>query len=417
VDADGKGAALVLVFNTVDDDSRVLREARTLRDLGFDVVVAGVVSAEEQRTEVLLDGLRVVRLTPVESVRRLLRLDRPAGTASAEGDGAGASTVTARAGQPRLAPIRRLVIAIAYWLQGVALVRRVSPALVHVNDYNTMWVGIAAKLLRGSRLVYDAHEIWPDRYGRLEWRPWLVACEWLFVRAADATVTVSPGVAEVMARRYHVDPPVVVRNVPDRAIDSPDRPEGLRAGEPPLAVYVGLLAPGRGIEETIQALAAVPGLRLRVMGRTSDDYRRQLERLAAEAGVADRVEYRAPVEPAAVTETIAGADMGVTLIQPICLSNELSLPNKLFEYVAAGLPVLASDLPVLGAVVREEGLGEAVPATDVTAIARAMRNLAEPTRNAEARERVRRFAGQVTWEREQQVLESVYTPQADDRHG
>ena len=401
--------ALILVCNTVTDDSRVFREAATLRDLGFDVLIAGVVSPEEQRTEVRLNGFRVIRLAPVASMRRLLRRRRESRSQPpSNGPGPAAPTTPARR---RLAAPRRLIIGSAYYLQGISLVRRVSPAVVHANDYNTMWIGVAAKLLRGSRLVYDAHELWPDRYQRPEWRPWLLLGEWLFVRLADANVTVSPGCAEVMARRYRVAPPLVVRNVPERVLNSPPRAERMRADRPaPLAVYAGGLVSGRGIEETIEALPAAPELRLVLMGRGRDEYRAHLERLAAELGVADRVEYRPPVESTGVVEAVSGAEMGLCLIQPICLSNELSLPNKLFEYTAAGLPVVASDLPVLGALIREHGIGEAVPPDDVEAIARAMRDLAEPQRNAEVRERVRSFAEQVTWKRERRILESVYVP-------
>lgn len=401
--------ALILVRNTVTDDSRVFREANTLRGLGFDVLIAGVVSPEEQETELRLNGFRVIRLAPVESMRRFLRSRRES-QSQAVPRGPDPNAPEVRVGRQRLAVARRLIIASAYYLQGIALVRRVSPAVVHANDYNTMWIGLASKLLRGSRLVYDAHELWPDRYERPEWRPWLLLGEWLFVRLADANVTVSPGCAEVTARRYRVAPPTVVRNIPERVVASPARPGGLRAAEAPLAVYIGGLVPGRGIEESIEALPAVPELRLVLMGRARQEYRVQLERLAAEMGVADRVEYRMPVEPADVVEALSGAEMGLSLIQPICLSNELSLPNKLFEYTAAGLPVVASDLPVLGAVVREEGIGEAVPPNDIEAIAGAMRTLAEPQRNAEVRERVRSFTEQVTWERERRLLERIYVP-------
>ena len=405
-----KGTALVLVFNTVTDDSRVFREAATLRDLGFDVLIAGVVSAQEQQTELQLNGFRVTRLTPVEPLRRLLRRRRESRAQDSDGGGHAAIDRVARSSRPRFAALRRLVIAWAYYLQGVALVRGMSPAVVHANDYNTMWIGIAAKLLHGSRLVYDSHELWPDRYQRPEWRPWLLMSEWLFVRMADANVTVSPGCAELIARRYRVAPPVVVRNIPERVVNSPVPAEGLRAGQAPLAVYIGLVVPGRGIEQTIEALSAAPELQLRLIGRASDEYRAQLDRLAAELGVVDRFDHRPPVEPTNVVEAIAGADIGLALIQPICLSNLLSLPNKLFEYTAAGLPVIASDLPVLGPLIRDEGIGEAVPPADVEAIARAMRDLAEPKRNAETRERVHAFAQRVTWERERQVLESIYAP-------
>lgn len=405
------GRALVLVLNPVTGDSRVLREAATLRDLGFDVIIGGLVSAEEQQRELHIDGFRVIRLTPVESLKRLLRRHREPAEARLGGKGSNVAPgagMGARAAGRNRDLVRRLAIAVAYYVQGIALVWRVRPVLVHANDYNTMWVGVAAKVLRRSRLVYDAHELWADRSGRLEWRRWLLACEWLFVRLADRTLTVSPGVAEVMGRRYRVAPPIVVRNLPERTLQAPQQPEGLRAGRPPLAVYVGLLAPGRGLEQAISALAAVPELRLRLMGRSNDEYREGLARLAADAGVADRLDFRPPVPSSAVLETIAGADLGLALIQPICLSYELSLPNKFFEYVAAGLPIVGSDLPVIGALIHEEGLGVPVPPADVEAIAQAMCRLSDPERNAVARERVRSFAQRTTWTQERRVLEGVY---------
>jgi glycosyltransferase involved in cell wall biosynthesis len=407
----GAGRALVLVLNTVTGDSRVLREAATLRDLGFDVTIGGLVSAVEQQKELQIDGFRVIRLTPVESLKRLLCRNGEPIEASLTGErsnGSPAPGTGQRAAGRTYDLLRRLAISFAYFFQGVALVLRVRPALVHANDYNTMWVGVAAKVLRRSRLVYDAHELWADRSGRPEWRPWLLASEWLFVRLADRTLTVSPGVAEVMGRRYRVPAPTVVRNVPEQPSRAPLQPEGLRAGLPALAVYVGLLAPGRGLEQAIRALAAVPGLRLRLMGRSSHEYCLELTRLAAASGVADRVEYRAPVPSDAVIETIAGADLGLSLIQPICLSYELSLPNKFFEYAAAGLPIVSSDLPVIGALTREEGLGESVPPADVEAIARAMSRLTDPEHNAEVRERVRLFAERNTWTQERLRLEDVY---------
>jgi glycosyltransferase involved in cell wall biosynthesis len=402
-------AALILVLNTVTSDSRIWREARTLRDLGFDVTIAGVVSESEPERELDVNGFRLIRLAPVEALRRIRRRRR---TRKASTVSSGASPSTAshpERGFPRnaVAVLRRLAITSAYYLQGTALVRRISPELVHANDYNTMWIGIAAKLLCRSRLVYDAHELWPDQ-GRSEWRPWQIACEWLFLRVADATVAANPGIAETLARRYRVPTPVVVRNVPEQMARPPSPPEGLRAGAAPLAMYVGGLAPERGIEEMIRALALVPDLRLRFMGAGSDEYRAELERVAAEARVGDRVEHRPPVEPSAVAETIAGADFGVVLTHPTCLNNVQSLPNKLFEYTVAGLPVVASDLPVISAIVRAEGIGEVVDPVDVEAIAGAMQALADPARNASVRARVRNFSDRVNWRTEKPLLEDVY---------
>lgn len=392
--------ALVLVRNTVSHDSRVLREARVLRDLGFDVLVAGVVSQQERETELDVDGIRIVRLLgPLQLLRRLVSR-RPTGSGVAAASGSRPAAARTR----RDGRLRRLLVGLAFNVQGIALAWRTSPVLIHANDYDTMWIGIAAKLLRRSRLVYDAHELWPDRNGRPEWRPRLMATESLFVRLADATTTVSPGCADVMATRYRIPPPIVVRNVPE----GPKRQGEPRASEPPVAVYVGVLAPGRGIEQAMEALAAVPGLRLRLIGPASPGFETRLTDHAQALGIANRIETRPPVAPDDVLAAIEDATMGLVLIQPTSLSHQLSLPNKLFEYVVAGLPVVASDLPVMGPFVRDEGIGEVVSPSDVRALAAAMRRLADPAQNTAARDRVRSFGERVNWQQERRVLEGVY---------
>lgn len=395
------GTALVLVRNDVSHDARVLREARLLRDLGYDVLVAGVVSQRERTTELDVDGIPLVRLL---GPRRLaLRFLPRRGGRTDEGTD---PIQDLSAGTPGGSRIRRLLVTVAFNVQGIALVWRMSPELVHANDYDTMWIGVAAKLLRGSKLVYDAHELWPDQDGDAGWRPWLLVCEWLFVRLADATVTVSPGCARAMATRYRVSEPAVVRNVPERVLNASELKSAPDGG--PAAVYVGVLAPGRGLEQAVRALAAVPNLRLRLIGPDANGFSSTIVREAEAAGVADRVEVLPPVPPAAVLDAIAGTRMGLVLIQPTSLSHRLSLPNKLFEYLAAGLPVLASDLPVIGPLVRDEELGEVVPPADVEAIAQAMRRLADSDQNAALRLRVLSFAEHATWEHERRRLEVVY---------
>jgi glycosyltransferase involved in cell wall biosynthesis len=390
--------ALILVRNTASHDSRVVREVQTLRRAGFDVLVAGVVSSSERERRATVAGAPLVRIDPLGRPRLVARgvsAGEPANTRAS-----GSSGDTAPARRPRL---RRLAVTASYHLRAVALAVRRAPELVHANDYNTMWIALVVKLLRGSRVVYDSHELWPDRNGRPEWRPWLLACEAMFVRFADVTITTSPGYADAIARRYRVRRPTVVRNIADR----PDRaPPGSDTSG--VAIYVGGLMPGRGLEQGIEALAQVPELRMTLVGPGNEPYIDGLRSLAAHVGVADRLVILPPVAPGDVVATVAGAGFGLLLIQPACRSYELTLPNKLFEYAVGGVPMLASDLPVIGRVVREHGLGEVVGASNVEQIAAAMRRLLDPEINRRTRERVRAFAQRETWEREREVLAGVY---------
>jgi glycosyltransferase involved in cell wall biosynthesis len=198
----------------------------------------------------------------------------------------------------------------------------------------------------------------------------------------------------------------VVRNIPVQPMSS-SRSSPQRGD--PIAVYVGGLMPGRGLEPAIRALALAPALRLRLVGPGSDAYCARLRRCAEDAGVSERVVLAPPVPPTRVLDAIADATLGVMLIEPICRSYELTVPNKLFEYAAAGLPILSSDLPVIGPLVTAEQLGEVVPPDDIELIARAMERLGDLTASREVRERVRSFARRVTWQQEQVVLEQIYT--------
>ena len=101
---------------------------------------------------------------------------------------------------------------------------------------------------------------------------------------------------------------------------------------------------------------------------------------------------------------------GSTLLEPHKLNHQLALPNKLFSYLMAGLPVLATDLPELGAVVRGEQVGVLVADHSVEAITRAVAGvLGERSRLTAMRDRARRAAErQFHWEREQQNLLQIY---------
>ena len=399
--ARSRARAVVVVRNQFEHDARVLRAARTLRELGHETLVVAAVNDPRQSRASRADGIRVIRVHPGRAVAWVQRRVPT---------GAGVAGPAPRGDAPRRArgaALRafRLARTAEYHWRAARVVIRERPVLVHCNDYNTMWVGLAAKLVVGSRLVYDSHELWPDRNGRWEWRPWLLAAEALFTRVADRVVTSSPGHASRMMRRYRVPAPALVRNVPaGSAPIARDAPQGAD----PVAVYVGQLIPGRGLEQAIDAVALVPGVRLRLIGPGTPAAVAELRRRARAAGVDARLEILPPVAPDAVVAAAAGAAVGLNLIQPICLSYELTLPNKLIEYIAAGVPVLTSDVPVCARFVSERDVGEVVPAGDPHAIAAGLARLLEPARAADVRANLAVAARDLTWARERAALVAAY---------
>ena len=401
--------------NAGTHDSRVLREAKTLASLGYSPEVLAVVSEDESRTEATIEGIRVTRLTPGSPFSwlrsRLRRSRADQGGPPGGGEPPEPTAASPDAGAPRqsiLVRIHRWLRTLDYYRRAIAVVRAERPVLIHCNDYNTMWVGVAARLMGGTAVVYDAHELWPDRNLRPEPRWWLLVCEWLFVRVADRTITASPGYADVISRRYRVNRPQVIRNIPELSEQRPASGDPRENGDAGF-VYVGALTRNRGIEVSIRAIALAPGARLRLLGPVSAAYRAELERLAGDQGVSDRVEVAAPVPPGGVIEALRGATAGLALIQPACLSYELSLPNKLFEYLLAGLPVLASDLPVLGAFVSEHRVGLVAQPDDPADVAAKLVELMRPDRNRELRAAVAETAEELRWDRESELLGATYS--------
>lgn len=376
--------AVLLVRNGVSHDARVQRAAAVLHDRGFAVETLGAITAAAPSATEAIGPSTVRRLrarSPMGALRR-----------------AGLDPLP-----PPLAACHRTATALDWNRRAAGRLLRARPALIHANDYNTIWPALLARRLTGARVVYDSHELWADRNGRPEWRRWLLTAERHFVRTADAVITASPGYADELAARYGIARPTVVRNIPDDAAPL-GRP--VRQDE---AVYVGGLMPGRGLEPVITALPDVPGLRLRLVGDGRPAYLEALRALARAAGVEDRVVFAGPVPAPAVVSEATGAAFGICLIEPICRSYELTLPNKLFEYARAGLPMLAgTTTPTLAQVVREGRLGTLADPADPATIAAALRLLADPEHNALLRKDVAAFAERETWAREREVLGAVY---------
>jgi glycosyltransferase involved in cell wall biosynthesis len=428
----GQPVAAVVVRNTATHDARVLRCARALQSLGYETAVIAVTSEEEGAERGEAQGVPIVRLTPRAPLARIAHAARRVSSRSAfltppPGDApqlkypygplsCGTSPMAAEAGA--LARAYRLLRTLSYYRRGIAAMLALRPTVVHCNDYNTMWIGVGAKLLTGCAVIYDSHELWPDRNGRTEPRRWLLACEALFLRIADTTLATSPGHADAIARRHRVPAPQVVRNVAEReqtngSGPSPDADSNDPGASKPAAscktlVYAGAVTGSRGLEQAIAALHYAPGLTLRVVGPGAMPYREHLAELAARQGVADRLRLDRPVPPQRLVEEIATAAAGTALIQPSCLSYALSLPNKLFEYLAAGLPILAADVPVIRDFVEGNGVGLVVPANDHEAIARAMLEIVEPDRNRRLRAAVQEASARFSWESEAEHLKRAY---------
>lgn len=354
----------VLVTTTYRYDSRVRRTARTLQQEGHEVHVLCSYSRDVPDRYEIDEGVAVHRVvreardTPGAILETVLRGRRPrsvgAAATSERRRRVGASSLRATALRALSSPVL-LFLRLLTTVRFVQAARELAPDVVHTNDADTL--PAAVWLSRSVRVhVHDAHELTSDRANQFWWERHLdLWWERRAIPRAAAVVSVSPAITQQMAQTHgrtvqtirniplggpnEVSPPFLLR-------DNLSIPRGHR-----IALYLGIRSPGRGLLDLIRAVADVPDVHVVLLGSSVRGFDDDLIALAISLNVTGRVHVLPPVDSRSLLAMSAQADVGICLIEPVSKSYELSLPNKLFEYLNAGLPVVATDLPEIRNVV------------------------------------------------------------------
>lgn len=256
----------------------------------------------------------------------------------------------------------------------------------HFHDPELIPVGLLLKL-RGKRVIYDAHEDLPRYVLSMYWMPaWLRS---LVSKAAEVVEAVSAwgfdgliAATPAIGKRFPPNKTMTAQNFPasgklliDGAQPYVERPH--------LIVYVGDITPIRGTREMIRAMALLPETleaNLVLAGRfnppTLKDEVEQMSRW-------ERVEFVGWQSREGVANLFAKARMGLVLYYPVPNHMEAQ-PNKLFEYMSAGIPVIASDFPLWREIIEAIGCGILIDPLDPKAIAEAIQWLLEHAEEAEA---------------------------------
>ena len=398
-------------------DSRTWRIATSLAGRGHDVTVVARLEPGLPAEQSHPDGYRIVRVpvSAVDGLPRWLRgpvrtlrqgrgrgCGRPSASSGAQGAAGSASpggTGPAARRPSDRGPVAGIRAAVAAAVRLVAIgltvrsqrlaARSVAPAadLVHAMAYMGIPVGLDLAARDGAAAIYDARDIYVDAanlarlpgparrlFGRVE-RRW--------ARRASRVVTVNEPYAAVMAQRWGVTRPLIVMNCSPAPAPAGSVARGRwfhdRLGLAPatrVVLYQGGFSRDRGIE---QLLAALPDLgedvALVLLGYGA--LQAELETAAAGQESAGRLFVLPAVPPRELLEWVGSADVVAMPIQPSTLNHRLTTPNKLFEAMASGVPVVASDLPGMAGIVRETGCGILCDPTSAASIAEAIRSILE----------------------------------------
>ncbi len=251
----------------------------------------------------------------------------------------------------------------------------------HASDlYNFPAMAQAAKKYSG-KLVYDARERYPYVAASAN-RPW-VRWFWEFmegrwIKNADVVFTVSERIASHIAASYNIELPEVLFNVPakrERVVSNLLREELDVAEDQILILHQGKMQKDRGCLLLARAMQHVEGATLVFLG--DGPLKQAIQAEITTLGISDRVRFRDTVSPADLHAYTCSADIGVTLLEDTCLNHRYALPNKLFEYLMAGVPVLASDLPEMGRLVEKYDVGRIVYPSDPVEVAKVLQEMVD----------------------------------------
>ena len=373
----------MLVLNSFTHDTRVEKEAATLVAAGYRVTVVAEAAPGLAPLETA-HGFQVVRVERRRSRVPGLRLLRYA---------------------------RQLELALL----------ATQPEVLHAHDSNALLPVARAARRLGVPFVYDAHDLWTGRPRRGRSRLYFAASQ-LYIRMVEARclsraaacITVSEPIARYLERAYQLPEVKLVPNYPPVGPDVEPRDlrslpggEAIPVGDP-VVLYLGALMADRGIEQLVQAMLEVPSAHLVLLGGGALEG--AIRALAGELGISERVHLLTAVPSDDVVSYAGSATIGVSPIIPSCLNYRYSLPNKLFQYMAAGIPVVASDFPQVRETVQGTGAGLTVDMRRPPRIAHALRTLLA---DADLRGRMGHSGraaviADFNWARAADVLLSVY---------
>jgi glycosyltransferase involved in cell wall biosynthesis len=369
-----------VVFNTFVNDSRVLKQVRTISQ-NFDYLSVNVAALWEpglSKTQVLEPNINVKRFKLLS--RRLPKFFI-------------------------LKPLKFLeaLIRVTFYYS------KSNPAIIHCHDLPALPLGLMFKLFLGTFVIYDAHE-WETEQspGQSAWKSrFLYFLENFLIRFADRVITVSPSIALKYKDVYNIELPTVVLNSPKFKALSRKRlfhEEFGLPSETKVFLYQGAFTEGRNLLLLADAFKSLKRSDLSLVYMGYGPLYEPLKRIAKDT---INIHIRDAVNPDEVLDYTASADFGIALGDSTCTSFYLSLPNKIFEYTMAGLPVLMAPLFEFCRIEREFGIGMTVREVSKGSIMAAIEQMAD-SNVTNYSERLVNFSKIHCWENQEKNLLVLY---------
>lgn len=292
--------------------------------------------------------------------------------------------------------------------------------LLWSNDLDTLPANFLVSKLKGIKLVYDSHEYFtqvPELVNRPKIQKiWLSVEQWIFPKLKNV-ITVSPQIANEYKAKYGINI-TVIRNLPIKLKEYYEVSAPARKGSGRCAgtdgknikidckktiIYQGAVNVNRGIEPLIEAMQDIENAHLYIIG--DGDIFDKIVQQIFDLSLQNKITLMGKIPFEFLPHYTHQADLGVSLEENVGLNYKYALPNKLFDYINAGVPVLTSNLPEMEVIVSKYHVGETISTITPTAITEKINQLfGDKEKLAEYTQNCLKAKEELCWENEEQKL-------------
>jgi glycosyltransferase involved in cell wall biosynthesis len=280
--------------------------------------------------------------------------------------------------------------------------------IVNIHSLALLPLGYLLRLIYGAKLIYDTHELETETNNLKDLRKKLSKwTEYLLIKKVDHIFVVSENIAEWYEKTYNITRPTVLFNAPRVAyVNKTGYFKNIfhLRDDQIITLYQGGLTAERGIDILLEAFKKNTNDKIVIVFMGYGELEREIQSVSKSY---KNIFFHETVPPDMVLNYTASADVGIALIKNTCLSYNFTMPNKLFEYAMAGLPVIVSNVKEMSAFVEKNQIGVVVEDYTVASLNKAIERLLSIDL-AVLKQNAKKVALDNSWEHQEKIMRNIY---------
>ena len=305
--------------------------------------------------------------------------------------------------------LKKGFLSLSFYLKFIWLLKlklfKIDASIIFAEDIYTLPFVVFLGKLKRAKIYYDSRELFGYLAGLKDKKLKQLFWKWtekFFIRKADYVIVTGPMDGDFLKKDYALKNIILLRNLPRyyKPELKLDLHSHLRINKSQkIILYQGVLLKGRGIEKVFSVLNELPDHIFLIIG--GGEYEEYYRKLANEMNLTNRIIFLGKLTQEELPKINASADVGVSLIENLSISYYHALPNKLFEYIMADIPVIVSNLPQMKEIVEKYDVGYVVEFDNKDELLLAIKKLSDDPDLHESKKQNCYIASQeLNWEKE-----------------